>query len=162
VIVRKSAAAVSPAGLSVVASVMLTGVAPAAEAGPPAFSSTIQPILTGVAPAAEAGPPSFSSTIQPILTDNCVACHQTGAAQQGLVLEDGLAFAHLAGRQSREAPMPLVTPGQPEQSYLVLKLEGTHLSARGADARMPLGGAPLSDAELEAIRQWVAAGAQNN
>jgi mono/diheme cytochrome c family protein len=139
VIVQKSQA-FSPAGLFVVASVM----------------------LTGVAPAAKAGPPSFSSTVQPIFTDNCVACHQTGSAQQGLVLEDGEAFAHLAGRKSSEAPMSLVTPRQPEQSYLIRKLEGTHLSAGGAGERMPMGGAPLSAAELEAIRQWVAAGAQNN
>src|SRR6266404_3585185 len=38
----------------------------------------------------QAHPTGFAERIQPILDANCVACHQTGSAQQGLVLEAGL------------------------------------------------------------------------
>jgi hypothetical protein len=49
----------------------------------------------------------------------------------------------------------LVAPTLPDDSYLVHKIEGT----QAAGQRMPLGRAPLSQAEIDAIRQWISDGA---
>jgi hypothetical protein len=51
-----------------------------------------------------------------------------------------------------------VEPGDPDNSYVVIKLEGR----QNVGARMPLGGAPMDGIDLENIRNWIAAGAQNN
>ncbi len=111
-------------------------------------------------PAQGAVSPSFSRQIQAILDANCVACHQAGAAQQGLVLESGAAYANV-GKRSAEASMNLIEPGSPDSSYLFHKVNGTHLEANGQGARMPLGGA-LEAADIEAIRLWILGGAKNN
>ncbi len=51
-----------------------------------------------------------------------------------------------------------VTPGDPNNSYLVQKLEGT--AAGGV--RMPQGGPFLDQAAIDMVRQWIADGAINN
>jgi len=51
-----------------------------------------------------------------------------------------------------------VTPGDPDNSYLIQKLEGT--AAGGA--RMPQGGPFLDQATVDMIRQWITDGALNN
>lgn len=51
-----------------------------------------------------------------------------------------------------------VIRGNPEDSFLIKKLLGT--AERGA--QMPLGGSPLSDADLDVIEQWILEGARDN
>jgi mono/diheme cytochrome c family protein len=104
---------------------------------------------------------SFKTDLQPILDENCVACHQSGSAEQGLVLEDSKAHADLVRVPSHEAKLALVTPGAPEASYLLRKLEGSHIEAGGSGARMPLGD-PLDPKQVMMFRKWIAAGAENN
>ncbi len=58
--------------------------------------------------------------------------------------------------------MNRVTPNQPDNSYLVHKVQGTHLDEGGVGDRMPEGRAPLSQAEIDLIRAWVQAGAKSN
>jgi hypothetical protein len=48
-----------------------------------------------------------------------------------------------------------VEPGDPNNSYLIQKLEGT----AGTGRRMPLNGTPLAQADINVIRQWIAEGA---
>lgn len=105
--------------------------------------------------------PSFAKEVQPIFDDNCVACHQTGSAQQALILEPGKSFAAIVGVKSKESASMLVAPGKAEQSYLLLKLEGKHQQAGGTGAQMPLGDA-LTSAQIATVQQWIDAGAQNN
>lgn len=117
-------------------------------------------ILSATWVARASPPPSeYERKIQPIFTNNCIACHQAGQAPDGLVLEEHRSFAQLVGRRSVHAPLPLVTPGHPDRSYLLAKLEGTHLQAKGQGERMPLGGA-LSATDLAAIRLWISNGAR--
>ncbi len=47
-------------------------------------------------------------------------------------------------------------PGNPDQSYLIQKIEG-HAAV---GARMPLGAPPLPQSTIDVIRQWIANGAQ--
>ena len=51
-----------------------------------------------------------------------------------------------------------VTPGDPDNSYLVQKLEGT----AAVGGRMPQGGPFLDQATIDMVRQWIADGAMNN
>jgi mono/diheme cytochrome c family protein len=105
--------------------------------------------------AGDASIPSLSLQVQPIFDANCVACHQAGAAQQGLVLESGIAFRNV-NKRSSEAALNLIEAGKPEASYLFQKLNGT-----GQGARMPLGGA-LDAADIDTIRLWILGGAKND
>ena len=116
----------------------------------------------GEGEAADLGEPvSLAAQVQPFLNLQCVACHLTGAESGGLNLEPGKSRAELL-LESEEAPMPRVTPGDPEASYLVHKLRGTHLEVGGSGSRMPQGGGAVSDATLAMIERWVRQGALDN
>lgn len=86
----------------------------------------------------------------------CVVCHSGAAAPQGLRLDTNSSFANLVGVPSREVgSLFRVSPGNPDQSYLVQKLEGN--AAEGQ--QMPLGGPPLAQSTINFVRQWIAEGA---
>jgi mono/diheme cytochrome c family protein len=104
---------------------------------------------------------SFKGQIQPILDANCVICHQSASAQEGLVLEDGKAYAHIVGKPGHEASMLLVSPRSAESSYLFRKIDGTHIAAHGRGERMPLG-EKLNPNDIKIVRSWIEAGAENN
>lgn len=104
---------------------------------------------------------SFKNQVQPIFDYNCVACHQAGSAQEGLILEEGKSYANIVGKNSHESDKLLVSPGSADSSYLIKKIEGTHLAVNGRGARMPLGGS-LEEAEIATVRKWVETGAINN
>jgi hypothetical protein len=117
-------------------------------------------VASGKAPA-----PSFSREIQPILDSYCVQCHLVGAAQAGLVLEEGESYANLVGKPSTESKYARVVPGAPDKSYLLAKLQGTHLKLGGAGMGMPLvdgSQRPLDRASIELIKRWIKLGAKNN
>jgi hypothetical protein len=66
----------------------------------------------------------------------------------------------LVGVPSQQAPgLNLIEPGDPEGSYLVHKLRGTHGLAGGGGARMPVADSPLDDDEQAAVEAWIANGA---
>jgi hypothetical protein len=63
----------------------------------------------------------------------------------------------LVNTSSVEVPsLKRVLPGNPDQSYLIQKLEG-HAAV---GAQMPLGMPPLPQSTIDVIRQWIANGAQ--
>ena len=65
-------------------------------------------------------------------------------------------FANLVGVTSRQQPsLSRVAAGDPDNSYLVQKIEGTAASGQ----RMPLGGGVLDQAVIDDIRLWIANGA---
>jgi mono/diheme cytochrome c family protein len=105
-------------------------------------------------------PVSFEADVQPIFDENCVTCHQSNGAPQGLVLEDGKSWQTLLRGRSTESELPLVAPGKPEDSYLFEKLAGTQAKT-GSGVQMPVGD-PLTPEKIAIIRQWIAAGAANN
>jgi hypothetical protein len=111
-------------------------------------------------PISDVQPPPVSAfrTIQEtVFTPFCVTCHAGASAPLGLRLEEGVAYAALVNAPSSQVPSRLrVQPGSPDSSYLVHKIEGR--SAAGV--RMPLGGAPLPQASIDLIRQWIQDGAQ--
>lgn len=99
----------------------------------------------------------FNSIQDQVFTPICTVCHAGGGAPQGLRLDSANSYDLLVNVPSSEVPSLMrIKPGDPDNSYLVQKIEG-HASV---GARMPLGGAPLSDDQIAAIRQWVSDGAQ--
>jgi hypothetical protein len=75
-------------------------------------------------------------------------------------LRSGRSFASLVSVASREQPTLMrVRPGEPENSYVIHKLEG---SASIAGSRMPLGGPFLDQATTDMVESWIASGARND
>ncbi len=108
---------------------------------------------------------TLSRDVQPIFTGNCTfsGCHGGSSPAQGMNLGAGQAFSSVVNVPAIELPsMNRVTPNQPDDSYLVHKVQGTHLAAGGSGSRMPLGRSPLSQSDIDLIRAWIQAGAQPN
>jgi hypothetical protein len=123
--------------------------------------------ITGPTPQLE---PTFSSIQRDIFNTqdlagrlNCTGCHsdQGRTPSGGLVLLDGRAYDFLVGRPSTGKPgATRVIPGDPDNSYLVRKLEG---APDIAGVRMPRGNGPfLTPGQMLVIRRWIQQGAQNN
>jgi hypothetical protein len=124
--------------------------------------------FTGPTPNLE---PNFASIQREIFgtTDSagrlaCVTCHLPGgaAAATGLFLTDvATSYANLVGRPSRlHAGATLVIPGDPDNSYIVRKLEG---GPNITGLRMPRTTGPfLTTGQMTVIRRWIKEGAANN
>ena len=108
-------------------------------------------------------PQATLSSIQAnIFTPSCAVsgCHLGAGAPRGLDLSAGSAHANLVSVASDEVPeLMLVAPGNPEDSYLVIKLEG---SSRMVGQQMPRGRDPLSSEQIGVVRQWITNGAPDN
>lgn len=100
---------------------------------------------------------TFSSIQSQVFASRCYQCHGSSRREANLDLQNN-GHANLVSRQSSETSLLLVSPGNPDQSYLVHKLEGR---AGIVGARMPQGGTLASD-QIAVIRQWIQNGALNN
>lgn len=105
---------------------------------------------------------TFSSLTNDHFAPTCArgGCHSVSSAQAGLVLEPAQAFANLVGVPSSQRPeLNRVTPGDPDNSYLVKKLRG---DADIEGGRMPRGGPFLSAEEIDRFVRWIRNGAPND
>ncbi|MEJ2088657.1 MAG: CHRD domain-containing protein [Gammaproteobacteria bacterium] len=103
--------------------------------------------------------PTFTQ-VQAVFTQNCAlsGCHGGATPQEGMNLSQGQAYANIVNVQSNQMPsLDRIEPNDPDNSYLIHKIEGT-----GLLQRMPAGGSPLPAATIQLIRDWTAAGAPNN
>lgn len=101
--------------------------------------------------------PDLESIQANVFTPICTQCHAGAAAPLGLRLDESSAYAMLVNAPSTEVPsLNRVTPGDPDASYLIQKLEGR----AAVGGQMPLGQPPLPQATIAVIRQWIANGAQ--
>ncbi len=117
-------------------------------------------LASGTVSAADA-PVSYKTQIQPLLNSQCVFCHVTGAENGGLNLGGKAAYRGLVDAPSTESKLLRVAPGRPDESYLMHKLKGTHLSVGGSGDPMPKTDPPrlLEAAQIEMFRKWIAQGA---
>lgn len=101
--------------------------------------------------------PTVESIQEHLFTPRCAVCHAGANAPLGLRLEDAqTSYDNLVDVRSVEVPSLFrVEPGNPDDSYLIHKLEGT----QAVGDRMPRGRPPLAPEEIAAIRQWIADGA---
>jgi hypothetical protein len=98
----------------------------------------------------------FTQIQNTIFTPICTTCHAGASAPLGLRLDEGNSYALLVNVASSEVPSLLrVNPGDPDNSYLVHKIEGR----AAVGGRMPLGGPPLPQESIDLVKQWIAAGA---
>jgi hypothetical protein len=106
--------------------------------------------------------PTLTQLQTDIFTPSCAksGCHAGSTPAQGMNLSDGQTFANTVGVASTEAPsLNRIEPGDPDNSYLVQKVEGT----ASVGGRMPLDGPPfLSNGQIQSLRDWIAAGAEDN
>jgi hypothetical protein len=122
--------------------------------------------LAGPSPALT---PTFASIQQEIFstTDHagrtaCVNCHtNVGRTPAGGLNLASNAYANLVDVPSRGRPdLKLVAPGDPENSYLVHKLEGR---PGIVGLRMPRNSGPfLTSGQMIIIKRWIELGAQND
>jgi WD40 repeat protein len=96
-------------------------------------------ISTVAAHAADA--PSFAKDVAPIFAANCAGCHSASTKMGKLNLE------------SPDDLKRVIVPGKSSESRLFLLITGK------TQPSMPLGGKPLADGEIDAIRRWIDAGA---
>lgn len=92
---------------------------------------------------------SYARDVEPVLRSQCQGCHQPAKPQGQFEMTS---FAHLlAGGESGTAA---IVPGKPDESYLV-----ELITPHDGKAEMPKKGPPLSDTEIDTIRQWITQGA---
>jgi mono/diheme cytochrome c family protein len=102
---------------------------------------------------------TFSSIQSRVFATRCYSCHGSTRREQNLDLQNN-GHANLVSRAStQQATLLLVAPGNPDQSYLVHKIEGRTTIA---GLRMPQLQTALTADEIAVIRQWIQGGALNN
>lgn len=93
----------------------------------------------------------------------CVNCHTNVGRNPsgGLNLAHAVAYDQIVNVVSARKPGAMrVIPGDPENSYLVQKLQG---SAGIVGVRMPQSGPPfLTDGQILILKRWIALGAPRN
>ena len=120
---------------------------------------------------------TFHTMVRPIFestTNHCASCHgpSQSSPYAGLTLGGQVSSKCIVQRLLRASSdggqFPLVTPGDPEHSYLYLKPAGLADAAGCVSndtdhpcntATMPPGGKTMSDADLKVLHDWIAAGA---
>ncbi|NIR50432.1 hypothetical protein GWO43_18140 [candidate division KSB1 bacterium] len=90
-----------------------------------------------------------------IFEDNCAfaGCHAGPNAPQGLDLSEGFIISSLVNVPSKEkSDIMRVKPGDPVNSYLIMKLKG---SPNIEGEQMPRGADPLSAEQIATIESWI-------
>ena len=98
---------------------------------------------------------SFREDIVPIFKGRCEGCHQPGG--EG-VQKSGLDLTSYAGVMKGTKFGPMVIPGDPESSNLMLLLDWR----ASPQLRMPHGKRQLSSCDRNDIRAWIREGAKDN
>lgn len=109
------------------------------------------------------GGPTFAEVQQQVLNPNCLSsgCHNAGDSAGELVLAGAGAWAELVGvapanANAAAAGLLRVVPFSPDASFLLAKIAGP---APNQGNRMPIGAPPLSAADIDLVRRWIANGA---
>ncbi|MFM8805407.1 MAG: c-type cytochrome domain-containing protein, partial [Planctomycetia bacterium] len=107
-----------------------------------------------LAAAAETPPPvSYHKQIRPLFQAHCQGCHQPAKAEGGFVMTD-VGRMQAAG----DSGAPGIVPGKPEESHLLAQI----VPDAAGQAEMPKGGKSLAAADIDLVKRWIAAGAQDD
>lgn len=106
---------------------------------------------------------TWATRVSKILEANCGGCHGGAQPEEGFDVVSEGAYDRLLQPSTQNPDMPLVTPGDPANSYLWLKLTADD-SIIGAPMPVdPLNGSrTLTEAELGDIETWIVNGATEN
>jgi len=98
---------------------------------------------------------SFKEDVMPVFVGRCVSCHKAGGEGQA---KSGLDLTSYAGVMKGTKFGPMVIPGDPESSNLMLLLDWR----ASAELRMPHGMKQLNSCDRNDIRAWIREGAKDN
>lgn len=104
---------------------------------------------------------TFTRVQNEIFTPTCasVGCHDPLGRSSELVLSAGRAYANTVNVPSVEVPsLDRVEPNDPTNSYLYRKITGAGITGE----RMPQSRPPLSEAQIDLVRDWIRRGAPND
>jgi mono/diheme cytochrome c family protein len=107
--------------------------------------------------------PTLASIQEHVFTPICSACHVQGGTGALMLLDtEANSYEHLVGVNAPPAsyycrPWPRVSPGDPDNSCIVMKLEDAPGILGDPMPRPPL--PRLDQEQIDAIRQWIADGA---
>lgn len=100
-------------------------------------------------------PTTVRGKVQQIVNRRCTSCHSGDEAEAQLDLSN---VGDAVGKDSFEVPGKFViVAGEPDESVLVQCIEG---NPGGSLDRMPKNAAPLSQTDIDLVRQWVSEGAE--
>ena len=103
---------------------------------------------------------TWESRVKLILEFNCGGCHNEDDPQGGITLLGDGVYARLLEPSVQMSDMNLIEPGDPDSSYLYLKLIGDErIEGRQMPYNPLTGEGSLSQAELADIETWITQGA---
>jgi hypothetical protein len=131
------------------------------DSSPPVDDAGTTPSDLGLPDPSDAGVPNDWSELSAALSDHCRRCHDGGRRRRVDRWTD------LVGVEALQVRAPLVAPGDPDGSYLLAKLSGTHGDFCGragqpmanCGRRMPPEGAAPSPEQQLRLRAWIGRGA---
>jgi hypothetical protein len=131
--------------------------------------SMMAPGNPGPGPTRPAEQGAFHETVRPILNSMCSGCHSGAAPVGGLSFAETLSSASIVSQlvdvpSNAGGAFARVVPGQPEQSWLYLKVSDMAKSAGctgncNAQSMPPTGRVELSSDQLSALSAWIQSGA---
>jgi mono/diheme cytochrome c family protein len=101
-------------------------------------------LLLFAASSASAATPTFQHDVLPLFEKRCVACHGGTLQVMGGLNLKTLEFVMAGGTGG-----PVVAPGDPDKSRLWIAVR---------EGKMPMGGARLTEPELQLVREWIEKG----
>ncbi|MCA9044831.1 MAG: DUF1549 domain-containing protein, partial [Planctomycetaceae bacterium] len=122
---------------------------------PPRILSLVVLLLAGVSPlAAQQKSVNFKRDIRPLLSDKCFACHGPNEKSR----EGGLRLDQRAGAfGTADSEEPVIVPGDASKSLLIQRITSDDENERMPP---PKHGKPLTAAEIDLLKRWVASGAE--
>ncbi len=106
---------------------------------------------------------TWATRVSKVLEANCGGCHGGTNPSEGFDVVSEGAYERLLAPSVQNPDIPLVTPGEPENSYLWLKLIGDEAIEGDPMPVDPLNGTrTLTEAELGDIETWIVNGAIEN
>jgi len=140
-----------------------------------AFPLLVTALVACVPPVGEPEPPANdddSTELEPEGWDGVFAlisfrcgCHDAvqRAGKMWDLTDENDAYDTLVGTPSNDVPsVNRVEPGDPDASYLYLKILSRQLEVGGAGSRMPPTGFALPDDDVELLRSWISDGAERD
>ncbi len=131
--------------------VIAAGIAPLQkqEAPKKAESPPVQLALNSEDKADKSGPINFNRDVKPILSEHCFKCHGPDAATL---------FGNLRLDKFESATKRAIVPGKPDESMLMIRV--SHPEKAFQMPPKDSGVQPLTPAQKEILRKWIASGAK--
>jgi mono/diheme cytochrome c family protein len=133
------------------------------------LSAAVAGLLAAASVAQPPAPVSFRRDISPLFANRCAVCHMKEGPDAGMILEPRFAYVMIVGVPSTESPLKRVAPGDPDHSYLLLKMQNRQREVGGSGNKMPIfpggvgfGNLSATPAEIALVRAWILAGAPDN